>query len=369
MKKRVKCENVGPCTRANKVFEIDDENQQMVCPECGEPLVEVKDEPVKDDGDDNQKKKGKAAIAIIAVLVLLCGGGLGFWQWWTHRITPDDYKLSVTPEEVTLKVGDRILLKGAVEPADAEVTYKWKSTNEKIATITSGGELTALGAGKTSITLRIEGAEKPRATCRVTIEKDSTEGPEPIYVEKITATPKGLAMTVGETRDLFYTVEPDVHDETILTEIADPSIVSYEEGKVKALKAGKTTITFTANMSGLQEIVEVFVNKKSEPRTEPGTGRGTGTGKGKDTTGGGSGRTRGTLDLGYARFSGDILNGKPDGAGVLTYKSRHEAGRNVNSSETVYAEAGESVDGTWNNGYLSSGTLKKKDGNVIKIKY
>jgi hypothetical protein len=35
----------------------------------------------------------------------------------------------------------------------------------------------------------------------------------------------------------------------------------------------------------------------------------------------------------------------------------------------VYAEAGESVDGVWSNGYLTSGTLQKKDGNVIKIKY
>ncbi len=76
----------------------------------------------------------------------------------------------------------------------------------------------------------------------------------------------------------------------------------------------------------------------------------------------------GTLDLEYAKYSGDIKNGKPDGAGIITFKRRHIAGRDF-SGEEVYAEQGERLDGIFSNGYLQVGTLYQKDGNIKKIKY
>lgn len=58
-----------------------------------------------------------------------------------------------------------------------------------------------------------------------------------------------------------------------------------------------------------------------------------------------------------------------DGIGVLTYKQKHVAGRDLKNGEQVCAEPGERVDGVWNNGYLSSGTLFRNNGETIKIKY
>lgn len=78
---------------------------------------------------------------------------------------------------------------------------------------------------------------------------------------------------------------------------------------------------------------------------------------------------RGTVNLGYATYSGELRNGKPDGAGVMTFKSSHKAGRNFKTGEDVYGEPGETVDGVFSNGFLQVGTISKKDGNVIKIKY
>ena len=78
---------------------------------------------------------------------------------------------------------------------------------------------------------------------------------------------------------------------------------------------------------------------------------------------------RGTVNLGYGSYSGELRNGKPDGAGVLTFKSHHKAGRNFKTGEDVYGEPGETVDGVFSNGFLQVGTISKKDGNVIKIKY
>ena len=371
------CKNFGECDLADNKEVQEVEKSNFVCEECGKPLHSIGNTAGGGRTDDGPNKSFLGIF--IAVLVLLGGGGAGVWMWWTNRISPEDYKLIVTPDVVTMKVGDRIQLKGSVEPDDAKVTYKWRCTNKKIATVTSDGELTALGAGETSITLRIEDAEKPRAFCRVIIEgePDTTEDPDTgiVYVEQITVTPKAIAMTPGETRELVASSTPQPNSESINYDVSDETIISYEAGKVKALKPGKASIVFIANLSGMQETVDInVVGKKNTSQTiretkTGGSAQAAPAGPARPQNHSQSGRQRGTLDLGYARFSGNILNGKPDGAGILTYKGRHAAGRNFVSGEQVYAEAGESVDGVWNAGYLTSGTLIKKDGNVIKIKY
>lgn len=340
-----------PLCKEKKIQQIP-MRKDLVCsnPDCAKPLREC---PPPKSGTDFKK------IGIIAaVIAILVACGFGIWEL-VGGPNPEDYKISIDPKEVTLKVGERVLLTPIVEPADAKVTYKWKSNDEKTAIISSGGELTALKAGKAIITLRIEEAEKPRATCKVTITPDTTTvdpdpKPEPILIQQINVSNNALELTVGEKTKLTISATPQPNDETVGYEISDESIISYENNEIKALKAGKATITFIADKSGTSVQVEVTVKKKMSESQEP---------KGpKDPH-------RGTINLGYATYSGDIKNNKPDGAGVLTYKSQHEAGRSPVTGEKVYAEAGESVDGVWSNGYLTSGTLKKKDGNQIKIKY
>ena len=74
-------------------------------------------------------------------------------------------------------------------------------------------------------------------------------------------------------------------------------------------------------------------------------------------------RYQGTLNLGYGKYVGEIVNGKPDGAGVLTYSKAQK----VVSTKDVMAEAGERIEGVFENGKASFVTLYKKNGNVIKV--
>lgn len=74
-------------------------------------------------------------------------------------------------------------------------------------------------------------------------------------------------------------------------------------------------------------------------------------------------RYKGTLDLGYGTYSGDIVDGKPDGAGVLTYTKAQK----VVSTKDVIAQPGERIDGVFANGKPDVVTLHKKDGNTVKI--
>ena len=74
-------------------------------------------------------------------------------------------------------------------------------------------------------------------------------------------------------------------------------------------------------------------------------------------------RYKGTLDLGYGKYAGDIVDGKPDGAGVLTYTKQQKV---VNTKDVV-AEPGERIEGVFENGKPSFVTLYKKDGNTVKV--
>lgn len=82
-----------------------------------------------------------------------------------------------------------------------------------------------------------------------------------------------------------------------------------------------------------------------------------------ETVAGKGKRHQGTLNLGYGKYVGEIVNGKPDGAGVLTYSKAQK----VVSTKDVMAEAGERIEGVFENGKASFVTLYKKNGNAIKV--
>ena len=72
--------------------------------------------------------------------------------------------------------------------------------------------------------------------------------------------------------------------------------------------------------------------------------------------------TSGTLNLGYATWSGGILDGKPHGSGRLTFHSSHAVDRH----SSVQASPGDYFNATYENGQLISGKLYDSAGNLLK---
>lgn len=66
------------------------------------------------------------------------------------------------------------------------------------------------------------------------------------------------------------------------------------------------------------------------------------------------------LNLGYAEWRGPVKNGKPNGDGIMRFKSSHR----IDSRDPGenYAEAGDYIDGTYSNGHLVDGTWHKAAG-------
>lgn len=78
----------------------------------------------------------------------------------------DDRKISISVSKVTMYVGDYYLIELNNVLTEEKVT--WKSSDKKIATVNSGGMITAVKAGKTTITGTCNGK---KYKCTVTVKK------------------------------------------------------------------------------------------------------------------------------------------------------------------------------------------------------
>ena len=152
---------------------------------------------------------------------------------------------SVTLDKTSLEMteGEAAVLKATVNPADAtDKTLTWTSSDSSVATVSATGEVKALKAGTTNIT--VSSANGKTATCKVTVAARIIE------VVSVSLDKTSLDMTEGDTATLTVTVNPsDATDRTLTWTSSDASVASVSAiGEVKALKAGTATITVsTAN--------------------------------------------------------------------------------------------------------------------------
>ena len=70
----------------------------------------------------------------------------------------------------TLIKGDALTLKATVTPTSASNrAVTWKSSNTGVATVTSGGKVTARGVGTATITCTAKDGSGKKATCKITV--------------------------------------------------------------------------------------------------------------------------------------------------------------------------------------------------------
>ena len=160
---------------------------------------------------------------------------------------------------------------------------------------------------------------------------------------------------VGTTDTLTVMPTPADAKATYIWSSSDESVATVMNGIVKAVGEGETTIT--VKVKGNEDIsasATFYAETYEEaPVNEPKE-------KGKETQKPVSTPASDELDLGFATYQGDIKNGKPEGNGTMTFKSRHII---PGSKGDVVAEPGEYVVGTWRNGEVNLVTLHQKNGN------
>jgi len=157
-------------------------------------------------------------------------------------------KVKLNKTKATLEKTKTLTLKPTFTPSlypDKSVT--WKSSNTKVATVSSKGKVTGVKAGTATITCT-SNATGAKATCKVTVG----------YV-KLDQTEAILEKT--KTMTLTATVYPSkLEDKSVTWKSSNTKVATVtSKGKVKGVKAGTATITCTSNATGLSATCNVTV--------------------------------------------------------------------------------------------------------------
>ena len=148
-----------------------------------------------------------------------------------------------------------VFFSSPASPGRSWLTFTWSSLNTSIATVSSSGEVTAVGPGSTTIKATADGKT---ASCTVT----STQLVTSISLNKSTTT-----LTIGSTETLSATVSPsNASTKTLSWMSSAPTIASVVNGKITAKATGTTVITATAtDGSGKSASCTVFVVGSGKP--------------------------------------------------------------------------------------------------------
>ena len=181
----------------------------------------------------------------------------------TCAVTVEAKKIPVTgvtldKEETGLVEGEEVTLAATLAPENAtEKTVEWSSSDEKVATV-KDGKVTAVAPGTATITVKTVDGSKT-ATCKVTVEKKG------IPVNKVTLNKTTQTLEIGSEVTLVATVSPSNASNKKLTWSSSNSEVATvdQNGKVKAVKAGTSSITVTTEDGGKKATCAVTVNNKA----------------------------------------------------------------------------------------------------------
>ena len=143
--------------------------------------------------------------------------------------------ITISDTNVALYPNKTKQLKASVTPADADnQNIVWESNDDDVATVSETGLVTAKMPGTATITVKsVDGEYK--ATCTVTVGK---------HVSSIILSDTELIMPAGTTETLYATVMPlAAFNKTVTWVSTNPKVATVDEdGNVKALKAGTTTV-------------------------------------------------------------------------------------------------------------------------------
>lgn len=146
-------------------------------------------------------------------------------------------KLTKVPKTLSLTTGKKYTLKPVVTPSNSQEKVTYKSSNTKIATVSSTGVITAKKVGKVTITVQ---SGKQKATVTLTVKKAPA-------LKAIKNVPTKKTITKGKT----YTLKPQLYPSGAIAKItytsSNKSVATVDsKGKITAKKKGTAVITVKA---------------------------------------------------------------------------------------------------------------------------
>lgn len=197
-----------------------------------------------------QKMKLIVSFMLIAVMTVFFAAN--------NRFASSD--TAIAAEKPTISKTSRRILIGEkydlnIKNKISKSTYKWESSDKKIAVVDSKGVVTAKSKGTAIITCTITTPEKEVfvETCKVTVIEPAL---------KFRISNKISMMNVGQEYDLNRKLAPNSSNDKTTWTTSDASIAKPDSlGKFTALKEGTVTITGTT-LSGASDSVTITVVDK-----------------------------------------------------------------------------------------------------------
>lgn len=172
-----------------------------------------------------------------AVITVTSSGGLTA----TCTITVEHGALNIQLDrtEATLLIGQSVTLVATMQPADAQETISWSTSDPAVATV-ENGVVTAVGKGSAIITVATTSGKTASCTVTVTLPP----------AESITLDQTSLQLYPGKTAILAVSMLPLNAGDSLSWTSSDPAVATVENGVVTAIFDGTATITVTASPSG-----------------------------------------------------------------------------------------------------------------------
>jgi uncharacterized protein YjdB len=161
--------------------------------------------------------------------------------------------LELNKAELSMSVGATEALQARVEPANAtKNAVAWASSDDSVATVSEGGLVTAVAAGRASVRATlVDGGGA--AVCGVTVA--------PLAVTGVGLDKSAVTLYVGGLFTLTETVLPhNATDRTVSWASSSPAVAGVSgNGTLRALSVGATDVTVTANDGGHKATCKVTV--------------------------------------------------------------------------------------------------------------
>lgn len=199
----------------------------------------------------------KNATGLQKVTVTYNGKTVQFSVYTSKKTTPVS-SVSLNKTSLSLEAGSSASLAATVSPSDAtNKKVTWSSDNTAVATVSSDGKVTAVSAGKATVSVKTNDGSYT-AKCSVTV----TEKKLVVKALQIAANPTKTTYEVGENLDLSGMKVNVEYDNGTKKDVTSKCSVSGFDSSSAGEK--KVTVSYTESGKTVSTSFTVTVNQKSD---------------------------------------------------------------------------------------------------------
>lgn len=191
-------------------------------------------------------KPGKAVITLLYI-----HGDIPYDATINVNVVESVTGLSFSDQVRNLKMGESCQLSYSLIPSTAyNEDLEWKSSNTKVATVSSRGKIITTGVGETDVTVTTK-YSKHSAICKIIVSG---------MAEDLILNPESITISVSESQSIKSTVLPEnILCKKVTWQSSDSTIAKVTNGKVTGVKVGEVDIIAKTVDSGIEKKCHVKV--------------------------------------------------------------------------------------------------------------